>query len=323
MHKTNIEPILKIARESLQIEGDALLGLIPQINEQFALAIQTIQNCKGRVIVTGIGKSANIATKVVATFNSTGTPAMFMHAADAIHGDLGMLQKQDVIICLSKSGETDEIKNILPSIKKRGNVLIAVTGEKNSFLANNADVAILAYVAQEACPNNLAPTSSTIAQLAIGDALAICLLKLKGFSDVDFAQHHPGGSLGKALTLSIGALVNDAIKPTVAADASMKDVILEISSKRLGATAVLSENKLVGVITDGDVRRMLEKNNNLEQLTAADVMTANPKTIKSTTLAKVALAMMSAKGITQIIVTKDDIYLGMVHLHDLIKEGLV
>jgi len=323
MHKTDIEPILKIAKESLQIEGEALLGLIPQLNDQFALAIQQVQKCKGRVVVTGIGKSANIATKLVATFNSTGTPAMFMHAADAIHGDLGMVQQHDVIICLSKSGETEEIKNILPTIKKRGNPLIAITGGKDSILAKNADVTILAHVAKEACPNNLAPTSSTIAQLAMGDALAICLLKLKGFSDVDFAEHHPGGSLGKALTLSVHSLLNENAKPSVSLNANIKDVILEISSKRMGATAVLNNNRLVGIITDGDVRRMLEKGLSFDKLTAEAVMTKNPLTLRHSTLAKEALQLMSAKGITQIIITKDEVYIGMVHLHDLIKEGLV
>ena len=281
-----------------------------------------ILRCRGRVIVTGIGKSAIIGQKIVATFNSTGTPAVFMHAADAIHGDLGIIQKEDVVLCLSKSGETPEIRILVPLIKKNGNPLIALVGNPNSYLATQATHWINTFVSQEACPNNLAPTSSTTAQLVMGDALAICLLESRGFTADDFAKFHPGGVLGKTLYLTVADLYVNNPAPKVIFSDNIKQVILEISSKRLGATAVLKQDKLIGIITDGDLRRMLEKHIELETVTAEDVMSEHPKVIEPETLVIEALNLMRHNNITQLIVVKNDVYLGIIHLHDILKEGI-
>jgi len=278
---------------------------------------------KGRVIVTGIGKSANIASKIVATFNSTGTPAVFMHAADAIHGDLGNIQNSDVVICLSKSGDTPEIKVLLPLIKNYGNKIIGITGNPDSFLGKNADFTINSYVEKEACPNNLAPTTSTTAQLVLGDALAVCLLNLKDFSSKDFAKYHPGGTLGKRLYLRVDDLVANNEAPKVAAESSIKDVIVEISEKRLGTTAVVENDKVIGIITDGDLRRMLEKNTDFSKLTAKDIMSTNPIQVDSDTMAVSALDIMQKHDITQILVSENDKYKGVIHFHDLLKEGII
>ncbi|MBN1199950.1 MAG: KpsF/GutQ family sugar-phosphate isomerase [Bacteroidales bacterium] len=314
--------IRESALKTIRQEADAITGLISSIDENFIRCVDVILHAGGRVIVTGIGKSAIIGQKIVATFNSTGTPAVFMHAADAIHGDLGIIQKDDVVLCLSKSGETPEIKILVPLIKKNGNPLLALAGNPISYLATHATYWINTSVSQEACPNNLAPTSSTTAQLVMGDALAICLLESRGFTASDFAKIHPGGVLGKTLYLTVADLYVNNPVPKVTYSDNIKNVILEISSKRLGATAVLKEDKLVGMITDGDLRRMLEKNIELEKVTAEDVMSLNPKIIEPETLVIEALHLMRNNNITQLIVLKNDVYLGMIHLHDILKEGI-
>lgn len=315
--------IRQTALKTIRQEAEAITGLLSSINENFIRCVDVILHSSGRVIVTGIGKSAIIGQKIVATFNSTGTPAVFMHAADAIHGDLGIIQKEDVVLCLSKSGETPEIKILVPLIKKNGNPLLALVGNPISYLATHATYWINTTVSQEACPNNLAPTSSTTAQLVMGDALAICLLESRGFTASDFAKFHPGGVLGKTLYLTVADLyVNNPVPKVIFSD-TIKNVILEISSKRLGATAVLKHDKLVGMITDGDLRRMLEKNIELETVTAEDVMSRNPKSIQPETLVIEALHLMRNNNITQLVVLKDDVYLGMIHLHDILKEGIL
>jgi arabinose-5-phosphate isomerase len=275
------------------------------------------------VIVTGIGKSAIIANKIVATLNSTGTPAVFLHAADAIHGDLGIIQRSDVVICLSKSGETPEIKVLVPLLRQQGNSLIALVGNRSSYLAKSADYILDATVPKEACPNNLAPTASTTAQLVMGDALAVALLECRGFSAEDFARLHPGGALGKQLYLKVGDLCINNEVPKVDLEADIRKVILEISARRLGATAVMKDGKMVGIITDGDLRRMLEKNNNIEGITALDIMTSNPKTIQAGNLVVEALAIMRNYNITQLPVTDNGNYIGVIHLHDILKEGIL
>lgn len=293
------------------------------VDINFENAINCIYNSKGRVIITGIGKSANIASKIVATFNSTGTPAVFMHAADAIHGDLGNVLEDDVVICISKSGNTPEIKVLLPLIKNYGNKVIAITGNIDSFLGKNADFVLNTFVEKEACPNNLAPTTSTTAQLVMGDALAVCLLKLKGFTSKDFAKYHPGGALGKRLYLRVSDLIKNNELPKVEKDDSIAKVIVEISEKRLGVTAVMDNNTIVGIITDGDVRRMLTKTTQIENFTAKDIMGKNPKTINSEAMAIEALEALENDSITQILAVDDNNnYAGVVHLHDLIKEGI-
>lgn len=314
--------LLELAKETLLIQAHAIEQLVPLLDENFTKSVNAILQSQGRVVVSGIGKSAIIATKMVATFNSTGTPAIFMHAADAIHGDLGTIQKEDVVICLSKSGNTEEIKMLIPLIKRGGNVLIAITGEMNSTLAQQSDFVLNCYVDKEACPNNLAPTTSTTAQLVLGDALAISLLKTKGFTAKDFAKFHPGGALGKKLYLRVGDLINDNQKPMVQKNTPIKDVIIEISEKMMGAAAVLDKDILIGVITDGDIRRMLSKYEDLGGITAQDIMTANPKTITSDALAITASEYLKTHGITQILVKDDDHYKGVVHLHQLLKEGI-
>ncbi|MCK7534279.1 MAG: KpsF/GutQ family sugar-phosphate isomerase [Marinilabiliales bacterium] len=286
--------------------------------------VKLIYKSKGRVIVTGIGKSANIANKIVATLNSTGTPAIFMHAADAIHGDLGIVQEDDVVICISKSGNTPEIKVLVPLIKSRGNALVGMVSSTDSFLGKNADYVLKSTVEKEACPNNLAPTSSTTAQLVIGDALAVCLLEYRGFSTEDFAKYHPGGALGKKLYMRVSDLYKNNEVPKVLINENVKNVIIEISSKRLGVTAVLTNTgDLAGVITDGDIRRMLQKNDKIEKLTAKDIMSANPKTIDKDELAINAFQLMENNNITQLVVTSKKKYVGIVHIHDILKEGIV
>lgn len=316
--------IQQIALRTIEMEARSISGLSSFINADFEKAVRAIVNCKGRVVISGIGKSAVIAQKIVATLNSTGTAAAFMHAADAIHGDLGMIQQDDVVIIISKSGSSPEIKVLVPLIKNFGNTLIGIVGELDSFLAKQSDIVLNTTVEQEACPNNLAPTSSTTAQLVMGDALAVVLMELKGFGSDDFAKFHPGGTLGKKLYLRVSDLFKLNEKPKVLPSQSLKDVIVEISKKRLGATAVVDEqNNLLGVITDGDLRRMLEKNGNIEKFSAKDIMTTNPKTISADELAIDALDKMRKNEITQLVVIDGKKYSGIIHLHDLIREGLI
>jgi len=317
------DDIISIAKKLIDEESKAIVALSKGINNDFADAVELILNSKGRLVITGIGKSANIATKIVATLNSTGTPAIFMHAADAIHGDLGIVQTEDIVMCISKSGNTPEIKVLIPLVKARGNRIIANVGNEDSFLAKNADFVLNSTVEKEACPNNLAPTSSTTAQLVMGDALAVALLQMRGFTDRDFAKYHPGGALGKQLYLQVHDLCIHNEKPEVSSISSIRDVIIEISSKRLGATAVIDNKKLIGVITDGDIRRMMQKYNDVDGLTAKDIMSANPKTIEANTLAVEALKTMKEMNITQLLVTQNGKYFGVIHLHDILKEGIL
>ncbi len=311
------------AKETILTESNAIANLVNLIDDNFEASVKYILNSKGRVIVTGIGKSANIATKIVATFNSTGTPAIFMHAADAIHGDLGTIQNNDVVICISKSGNTPEIKVLVPLIQNYGNKIIAITGNIDSFLGTNADFTLNTFVEKEACPNNLAPTTSTTAQLVMGDALAVCLLKLKGFTSNDFAKYHPGGALGKRLYLRVSDLIKNNEIPKVNKDSTISNVIVEITEKRLGVAAVVENDRIVGIITDGDIRRMLSKSTEIHTLSANDIMSKNPKTISINAMAIDALETLENNDITQVLVTNDNNdYLGVVHLHDLIKEGI-
>jgi len=314
-----------IAKKVLLNEANAIERLINFLDADFEACINFILNIKGRVVVTGIGKSAHIASKIVATLNSTGTPALFMHAADAIHGDLGMIQSDDFVICISKSGNTPEIKVLVPLLKRKGSKLAALVSNSDSYLAQQADFILNANVEREACPHNLAPTTSTTAALALGDALAICLLESRNFNTEDFANLHPGGSLGKQLYLKVGDIYTQNAAPAVLENASLKEIIIEISSKRLGATAVLQADskKLIGIITDGDLRRMLNKYDSVAQIQALDIMTAAPLTIEADEYAASALALMQEKNITQLIVTKSYNFVGFVHLHDLLKEGLI
>ncbi|MFT6844110.1 MAG: arabinose-5-phosphate isomerase [Flavobacteriales bacterium] len=314
--------IIKNACNTLLLESESIKNLTHYIDESFTKIVETILASKGRVVVTGIGKSANIANKIVATFNSTGTPALFMHAADAIHGDLGLVQKDDVVICISKSGNSPEIKVLAPLVKKMGNLLVGMVGNMTSFLAQHSDFILNTTVSEEACPNNLAPTSSTTAQLAMGDAVAVCLIKLRGFTSQDFAKYHPGGALGKKLYLQVDDLIKHDL-PKVSSTASVTDVIVEISSKRVGATIVVENNTLVGIITDGDLRRMLEKGLSMETTVAADIMSKNPKTIPSSSLAVEAFQMMEMADIMQLIVVDEQLTpQGIIHLHDILKEGI-
>ena len=318
-----LNSILQTAKETILLESIAIANLANLLDEHFEKAVNFILNSNGRVIVTGIGKSANIATKIVATFNSTGTPAIFMHAADAIHGDLGNVQENDVVICLSKSGNTPEIKVLVPLIKNYGNKIIAITGNVDSFLGKNSDFPLNTYVEKEACPNNLAPTTSTTAQLVMGDALAVCLQDLRGFSTKDFAKYHPGGALGKRLYLRVSDLIKNNQVPKVNASDSVATVIVEISERRLGVTAVLENEKIVGIITDGDLRRMLSKTTDINHFTAKDIMGKNPKTVQESAMAIEALEKLETNSITQILVVDaKEKYVGVVHLHDLIKEGI-
>jgi arabinose-5-phosphate isomerase len=318
------EKIIQIAKETISIEQKAIANLENLVDNEFAEAVNHIYNSNGRVIVSGIGKSANIATKIVATMNSTGTPAIFMHAADAIHGDLGTVQKNDTVICISKSGNTPEIKVLVPLIKKGGNKLIALTSNRNSFLGTEADFILHAYAEKEACPNNLAPTTSTTAQLVMGDALAVSLLKLKDFKSSDFAKYHPGGALGKRLYLRVSDLISKNEKPAVNANASIKDVIIEISNKRLGVTAVIDDhNKIIGIITDGDLRRMLAETDDINSLKASDIMSASPKTLPSTAMAIEAKELLEENNISQLLIEDENQFSGVVHIHDLVKEGIL
>jgi arabinose-5-phosphate isomerase len=317
----NIE---QIAKDVLINEARAVENLINYIDIDFETCVREILNSTGRVVITGIGKSAIIANKIVATMNSTGTPALFMHAADAIHGDLGMIQRNDIVICISKSGNTPEIKVLVPLLKRRGSKLVALVSNTNSYLAEHADFVLNATIGEEACPNNLAPTTSTTAHLAMGDALAICLLELRDFSSEDFAKYHPGGSLGKQLYLKVEDVISNNELPSVSPATALKDVILEISSKRLGATAVIDENNnLLGIVTDGDLRRMLQKETNIGSIKAADIMTRTPKTIDKSEFAVKALQVMQENNISQLVVNDGQRVVGFIHLHDLLKEGIV
>ena len=317
------EKIIQSAQRTIEIESKAVSGLSAQIDEQFAEAVEKIYSSNGRLIVTGIGKSANIANKIVATLNSTGTPAVFMHAADAIHGDLGIVQKSDTVLAISHSGNTPEIKALLPLIKNMGNMLVGLTARRDSYLGLQSDYVLCTAVQEEACPNNLAPTSSTTAQLVMGDAVAVALLELRDFSSADFARYHPGGSLGKRLYVTVGDLYTQNQRPAVEAEASVKEVIVEISSKRLGITAVLENDALIGVVTDGDLRRMMEREDDVLTAKARGIMTLNPKSVSPSTLAAEALGIMQGKNITQLVVVEEGVYKGIIHLHDILKEGII
>lgn len=316
--------IKQVALTTIQLEAGAIAGLAHYINDDFEKAVRVIADCKGRIVISGMGKSAIIAQKIVATLNSTGTPSVFMHAGDAIHGDLGMVLQDDVVIILSKSGESPEIKVLVPLIKNFRNTLITIVGNIDSFLARQADIILNTTVTQEACPNNLAPTSSTTAQLVMGDALAICLMEMKGFQSDDFAKFHPGGTLGKKLYLRVSDLYIHNEKPKVLASQTLKEAIVEMTRKRLGVTAVVDkEDNLLGIITDGDLRRMLEKNVAIDSIKVNDIMTGNPKTIEPDMLAVEALDILRKKEISQLVVAEGGKYLGIIHLHDLVKEGLI
>ena len=317
------EKILSVAKDTISIEAKAIANLENLLDQDFVKAVQCIYNSKGRVIITGIGKSAIIANKIVATLNSTGTPAVFMHAADAIHGDLGTILKDDVVVCISKSGNTPEIKVLLPLIKNFHNKIIAITGNKDSFLGLQSDYVLNAYVEMEACPNNLAPTTSTTAQLVLGDALAVCLLHLRGFSSKDFAKYHPGGALGKKLYLRVSDITSQNLMPQVSTTTNVRDVIIEISEKMLGVTAVIENEKVIGIVTDGDIRRMLRNNDAFTHLTAADIMSKDPKTVDHDMMAVEALDVLEKNKISQLIAVEDGKYAGVVHIHNLIREGII
>ena len=320
----NSEIIIPVALRTLELQAASVNDLKAFIDADFVKAVEQIAYCKGRLIVSGIGKSAIIAQKIVATLNSTGTASMFMHAADAIHGDLGMIQREDILLLISKSGDSPEIKVLVPLLKNFGNTLIGMVGNTQSFLAKHCNIFLNTTVLQEACPNNLAPTTSTTAQMVMGDALAVCLMELKGFKSADFAKFHPGGTLGKKLYLRVSDLIIHNQKPAVKQQASIKEVIMEITKSRLGAAAVITEDeRITGVITDGDLRRMLEKNDSVSILQAKDIMSADPKSIASDALAAEALEIMRSKNISQLLVTENDKYAGIIHLHDLIREGII
>lgn len=311
------------AREAVETEAKAIAGLAGRIDEDFVKTVKHILTAKGRVIITGIGKSAIVAQKIVATLNSTGTPSVFMHAADAVHGDLGIIQQHDTVICISKSGNTPEIKALVPLLRQADNMLVAIVGNKASYLAAKADYVLDTTVEKEACPNDLAPTTSTTAQMVMGDALAVCLLKARNFSAKDFARFHPGGSLGKKLYLTIGELAGENARPRVSVNEDIRKTILAITQGRLGAVAVINENEIAGIITDGDIRRMLEKNSNIDQLKAKDIMADSPVCMDENTLAADAANLMADRKISQIIVLSQGNYAGMVHIHDLNREGII
>jgi arabinose-5-phosphate isomerase len=317
------ETIQLNAKKAILSQSESIAKLTNYINEDFTKTVELIYQGKGRVIVTGIGKSAIIAQKIVATLNSTGTPSMFLHAAEAIHGDLGMVQPGDIVICISKSGNSPEIKVLAPIIKSFGNTLIGMTANEQSFLAQESDLVLLAYVESESCPNGLAPTNSTTAQLVLGDALAICLMELRNFKSEDFAKYHPGGALGKKLLLRVKDMLDTSHAPQVNPEASIKKVIMEISEKRLGVTAVVENNKVIGIITDGDIRRMLNDRDSIAGITAKDIMTKNPKHIASSLLVAEALDILENNKITQLVVLDHEEYKGVLHLHDILKEGIV
>lgn len=319
-----LKNIRSIAKDVLKNESTAIENLMQYIDDDFEACVQEIYSANGRVVITGIGKSAIIANKIVATLNSTGTPSLFMHAADAIHGDLGMIQEHDIVICISKSGNTPEIKVLVPLLKRRGSKLVALVSNVNSYLAQQADYVLNATIGEEACPNNLAPTTSTTVHLAMGDALAVCLLELRNFTPADFAKYHPGGALGKQLYLKVSDVYAGNQFPVVKPSATLKEVILEISSKRLGCTAVAeADHVLLGIITDGDLRRMLQKDINIGTVTAAEIMTKSPQQINKDEFAVKALHIMQEKSITQLVVVEGNKVEGFIHLHDLLKEGIV
>jgi len=315
--------IVETALQTVQLEAKSIADLATFLDASFVETIELLNNCKGRLVFSGIGKSALIAQKIVATLNSTGTPSLFMHAADAIHGDLGTVQKDDIVLIISKSGESPEIKALVPYIKSFGNKLIGIVGNTSSYLASESDHILNTTVSAEACPNNLAPTSSTTAQLVMGDVIAVCLMQLKGFTSDDFGKYHPGGNLGKRLFLKVADLTSTALKPTVATHTPLKNVILEITKNRLGVAVVINNNEIVGVITDGDLRRMLEKTVNIENITAAEIMSHTPQLIDHQTLAVEAIDQMKQHEISHLIVTKEGSYYGILHIHELIKEGLI
>ena len=320
----NTDKIIPFALRTIELETNAISGLKLFINAEFVKAVTAIAASKGRLIVSGIGKSAIIAQKIVATLNSTGTPSVFMHAADAIHGDLGMIQTDDIVLVISKSGNSPEIKVLVPLVKNFGNTLIGMVGNTESFLALNSDIVLNTTVEQEACPINLAPTSSTTAQMVMGDALAVCLMEIKQFNSNDFAKYHPGGALGKKLYLRVEEVAAQNAKPKVLPTATIKEVIIEMTAKRLGAAVVVNEaENILGIITDGDLRRMLEKANSFENLQAKDIMSSNPKTIAADVLAVHALEEMRRHNISQLVVDDNNIYAGIIHLHDLVKEGII
>ncbi len=316
--------IISLAKQTITEEAEAIAKMESFINENFTKIVRLLISCKGRLVISGIGKSAIIAQKIVSTLNSTGTPSLFMHAADAIHGDVGMIQQQDMVMIISKSGDSPEIKVLVPIIKNFGNKIIGMVGQTRSFLAKQADYILNTTVDKEACPNNLAPTTSTTAQMVMGDALAICLMYERGFSADEFAKFHPGGTLGKKLYLKVSDLSSNNERPHVEETGSLKDVIVEITKNRLGATAVLTKNEhIAGIITDGDLRRMLEKNVVLDNVTAKDIMSANPQTIAQNKLAIDALDIMRKKNISQLLVVNNEKYAGIIHLHDLVREGII
>ncbi|MBP6073814.1 MAG: KpsF/GutQ family sugar-phosphate isomerase [Flavobacterium sp.] len=317
------ETILATAKKTLLSESKSIENLVNYLDEDFAKSVTEIYNTKGRLVVTGIGKSALIAQKIVATLNSTGTPSLFLHAAEAVHGDLGMVRPEDIVICISKSGNSPEIKVLAPLLKRFGNTLIGMTADKNSFLGKESHYILHAFVESEACPNNLAPTNSTTAQLVLGDALAVCLMELRQFKSEDFAVYHPGGALGKKLLLRVKDMLDTTHAPRVAPDASIKKVIMEISEKRLGVTAVIENDHVIGIITDGDIRRMLNNSDTFTNLTAKDIMTKHPKHISSNLLVSEALNILENNAITQLVVIDDQAYKGILHLHDILKEGIV
>ncbi len=317
------ESIIASAKKTITSESQSIAKLSDFIDADFVASVELIYKAKGRLIITGIGKSAIIAQKIVATLNSTGTPSLFLHASEAIHGDLGMVQKDDVVICISKSGNSPEIKIVVPLLKRFGNKLIAITGNVTSFLGVEADFVLNTYVESEACPNNLAPTNSTTAQLVMGDAIAVCLMEMRNFTSADFANYHPGGALGKKLLLRVRDMLDTTHKPMVTSDSSIKNVIVEISEKRLGVTAVMENDKVIGIITDGDIRRMLNKTEAISGLTAKDIMTVNPKMIQSSELVSDALNILEHYAITQLVVLENEKYQGVLHLHDILKEGIV
>jgi arabinose-5-phosphate isomerase len=320
----NTDKIIPFALRTIELETNAISGLKLFINADFVKAVKAIATSKGRLIVSGVGKSAIIAQKIVATLNSTGTPSVFMHAADAIHGDLGMIQTDDIVLVISKSGNSPEIKVLAPLVKNFGNTLIGMVGNVESFLALNSDIVLNTTVEQEACPINLAPTSSTTAQMVMGDALAVCLMEIKEFSSSDFAKYHPGGALGKKLYLRVEEMAAQNAKPKVLPTATIKEVIIEMTAKRLGAAVVVNEaENILGIITDGDLRRMLEKADSFENLRAKDIMSSNPKTIAADVLAVHALEEMRRHDISQLVVEDNNIYAGIIHLHDLVKEGII
>ncbi len=320
--KTN-QNTLEIAKKTIESESKSIAKLADLLTDDFIKAVELIFNSKGRLVVTGIGKSAIIAQKIVASMNSTGTPSLFLHASEAIHGDLGMVQPDDVVICISKSGNSPEIKVLVPILKHFGNSLIAITGNTTSYLAKGADFILDTTIESESCPNNLAPTNSTTAQLVMGDALTVCLMEKREFNAQDFAKYHPGGALGKKLLLRVGDMLDQSHKPAVTPETNIKKVIFEISEKRLGVTAVIEKNKVIGIITDGDIRRMLNNNDTFAHLTAKDIMTKNPKTIQLSSMVTDALNILEDFSITQLIVVDQQEYKGVLHLHDILKEGIV